>query len=132
MEELLVLKWGQFTNTRSQVDVAIRGEQLMTGTDADLIKLIQKANSNRFNIMYKTQTQSIIPKADGIYVEFKGDNAPKEGVLYDAVLLLLEEVQMGINLVLKNTNVEVNEQGLIKVDSQLRTKVPHILLLETL
>ena len=51
----------------------------MTGTDADLIKLYTKANKDRFNIMSKTQTQSIIPKQDGIYVEFKGENAPKEG-----------------------------------------------------
>ena len=115
-----------YSTLGSQVDVAIRGEQLMTGTDADLIKLYTKANSNRFNIMYKTQTQSIIPKADGIYVEFKGDNAPKEGVLYDAVLVALGRSANGNKLGLENTNVEVNEQGLIKVDSQLRTKVPHI------
>ncbi len=115
-----------YSTLGSQVDVAIRGEQLMTGTDADLIKLYTKANSNRFNIMYKTQTQSIIPKPDGIYVEFKGDNAPKEGILYDAVLVALGRSANGNKLGLENTNVEVNEQGLIKVDSQLRTKVPHI------
>ena len=115
-----------YSTLGSQVDVAIRGEQLMTGTDADLIKLYTKANANRFNIMYKTQTQSIIPKPDGIYVEFKGENAPKEGILYDAVLVALGRSANGNKLGLENTNVEVNEQGLIKVDSQLRTKVPHI------
>ena len=115
-----------YSTLGSQVDVAIRGEQLMTGTDADLIKLYTKANSNRFNIMYKTQTQSIIPKPDGIYVEFKGDNAPKEGILYDAVLVALGRSANGNKLGLENTSIEVNEQGLIKVDSQLRTKVNHI------
>ena len=74
-----------YSTLGSQVDVAIRGEQLMTGTDADLIILYTKANKDRFNIMSKTQTQSIIPKQDGIYVEFKGEDAPKEGILYDAV-----------------------------------------------
>lgn len=115
-----------YSTLGSQVDVAIRGEQLMTGTDADIIKLYTKANSNRFNIMTKTQTQSIIPKNEGIYVEFKGENAPKEGVLYDAVLVALGRSANGNKLGLENTNVEVNEQGLIKVDNQLRTKVPHI------
>ncbi|QKF73002.1 pyruvate dehydrogenase multienzyme complex, E3 component dihydrolipoyl dehydrogenase [Aliarcobacter faecis] len=115
-----------YSTLGSQVDVAIRGEQLMTGTDSDIIKLYTKANSNRFNIMTKTQTQSIIPKNEGIYVEFKGDNAPKEGILYDAVLVALGRSANGNKLGLENTNVEVNEQGLIKVDNQLRTKVPHI------
>lgn len=115
-----------YSTLGSQVDVAIRGEQLMTGTDSDIIKLYTKANSNRFNIMTKTQTQSIIPKNEGIYVEFKGENAPKEGILYDAVLVALGRSANGNKLGLENTNVEVNEQGLIKVDNQLRTKVPHI------
>ena len=115
-----------YSTLGSQVDVAIRGEQLMTGTDADLIKLYTKANKDRFNIMSKTQTQSIIPKQDGIYVEFKGENAPKEGILYDAVLVALGRSANGNKLGLENTSIEVNEQGLIKVDSQLRTKVNHI------
>jgi len=115
-----------YSTLGSKVDVAIRGEQLMTGTDKDIIKLYTKANSTRFNIMYKTQTQSIIPKQDGIYVEFKGDNAPKEGILYDAVLVALGRSANGNKLGLENTNVEVNEQGLIKVDKHLRTKIPHI------
>ena len=115
-----------YSTLGSQVDVANRGEQLMTGTDADLIKLYTKANKDRFNIMSKTQTQSIIPKQDGIYVEFKGENAPKEGILYDAVLVALGRSANGNKLGLENTSIEVNEQGLIKVDNQLRTKVNHI------
>ena len=115
-----------YSTLGSQVDVAIRGEQLMTGTDADLIKLYTKANKDRFNIMSKTQTQSIIPKQDGIYVEFKGENAPKEGILYDAVLVALGRSANGNKLGLENTSVEVDESGLIKVDNQLRTKARNI------
>ncbi|WP_121626320.1 dihydrolipoyl dehydrogenase [Poseidonibacter antarcticus] len=115
-----------YSTLGSQVDVAIRGTQLMTGTDKDLIKLYTKANKDRFNIMTKTQTESIIPKSDGVYVEFKGDNAPKEGILYDAVLVALGRSANGNKIGLENTGVEVDEKGLIKVDSQLRTKVNHI------
>ena len=115
-----------YSTLGSKVDVAIRGEQLMTGTDSDLIKLYTKANKDRFNIMSKTQTQSIIPKQDGIYVEFKGENAPKGGVLYDAVLVALGRSANGNKLGLENTSVEVDESGLIKVDSQLRTKAKNI------
>ena len=115
-----------YSTLGSQVDVAIRGEQLMTGTDADLIKLYTKANKDRFNIMTKTQTQSIIPKTEGIYVEFKGENAPKGGVIYDAVLVALGRSANGNKLGLENTSVEVDDSGLIKVDNQLRTKAKNI------
>ena len=115
-----------YSTLGSQVDVAIRGEQLMTGTDSDLIKLYTKANKDRFNIMAKTQTQSIIPKTEGIYVEFKGENAPKGGVVYDAVLVALGRSANGNKLGLENTSVEVDDSGLIKVDNQLRTKAKNI------
>jgi len=109
----------------SQVDVVIRGNQVMTGTDKDIVKIYTKSNEKRFNFMFKTQTQSIIPKADGIYVEFKGDNAP-EPQMYDAVLVAMGRTPNGLNLGLDKAGVNVNEKGMIATDNQLRTNVPHI------
>ena len=109
----------------SEVDVVIRGNQVMTGTDKDIVKVYTKANEKRFNFMFKTQTQAIIPKEDGIYVEFKGDNAP-EPKTYDAVLVAMGRSANGLKIGLENTGVEVDEKGFIKVDNQMRTKVPHI------
>ena len=115
-----------YSNLGSEVEIAIRGEQLMTGTDKDLIKIYTKANEDRFNIMYKTQTKSIIPKSEGIYVEFSGENAPASGTTYDAVLVALGRSANGNKLALENTSVEVDEQGIIKVDNQMRTKAKNI------
>ncbi len=109
----------------SEVDVVVRGPQVMTGTDKDIVKVYTKANENRFNFMFKTQTQAIIPKADGIYVEFKGDNAP-EPQTYDAVLVAMGRTPNGLKIGIENTGVEVDDKGFIKVDNQMRTKVPHI------
>jgi dihydrolipoamide dehydrogenase len=109
----------------SQVDVVIRGNQVMTGTDKDIVKIYTKSNEKRFNFMFKTQTQAIIPKADGIYVEFKGDNAP-EPQMYDAVLVAMGRTPNGLNLGLDKAGVNVNEKGMIATDNQLRTNVPHI------
>jgi dihydrolipoamide dehydrogenase len=109
----------------SEVDVVIRGPQVMTGTDKDIVKVYTKANEKRFNFMFKTQTQAIIPKEDGIYVEFKGDNAP-EPQTYDAVLVAMGRTPNGLKIGLENTGVEVDEKGFISVDNQMRTKVPHI------
>ncbi|QKF81919.1 dihydrolipoyl dehydrogenase [Halarcobacter ebronensis] len=109
----------------SQVDVVIRGPQVMTGTDKDIVKVYTKANEQRFNFMFKTQTQAIIPKEEGIYVEFKGDNAP-EPKTYDVVLVAMGRSPNGLKIGLENTNVEVDDKGFISVDNQMRTKVPHI------
>jgi len=109
----------------SQVDVVVRGPQVMTGTDKDIVKVYTKANEKRFNFMFKTQTQAIIPKQEGIYVEFKGDNAP-EPQTYDAVLVAMGRTPNGLKIGLENTGVEVDDKGFIKVDNQMRTKVPNI------
>jgi len=109
----------------SKVDVVIRGNQVMTGTDKDIVKIYTKSNEKRFNFMFKTQTQAIIPKADGIYVEFKGDNAP-EPQTYDAVLVAMGRTPNGLNLGLDKAGVNVNEKGMIATDNQLRTNVPNI------
>ena len=79
----------------SQVDVVVRGPQVMTGTDKDIVKVYTKANEDRFNFMFKTQTQAIIPKEEGIYVEFKGENAP-EPQMYDAVLVAMGRTPNGL------------------------------------
>jgi dihydrolipoamide dehydrogenase len=109
----------------SKVDVVIRGNQVMTGTDKDIVKIYTKSNEKRFNFMFKTQTQAIIPKDDGIYVEFKGENAP-EPQTYDAVLVAMGRTPNGLNLGLDKAGVNVNEKGMIATDNQLRTNVPHI------
>ncbi len=110
----------------SKVDVIIRGNQVMTGTDKDIVKVYQKANEKRFNFMFKTQAQAIIPKQEGIYVEFKGDNAPEEPQVYDAVLVAMGRTPNGLKIGLENTDVEVDEWGFINVDTQMKTKASNI------
>lgn len=110
----------------SQVDFVVRGKQLMSGTDADVVKTYTKANEKRFNLMFKTQAQSIIPKEDGIYVEFKGDKAPEGVQVYDAILVAMGRTANGLKLGLENAGVEVDEYGIIKVDNQMKTNISNI------
>ncbi|WP_419769861.1 MAG: dihydrolipoyl dehydrogenase [Candidatus Marinarcus sp.] len=110
----------------SQVDFVVRGKQLMSGTDADIVKMYTKANTHRFNIMFETQAQSIIPKQDGVYVEFKGKSAPEGAVVYDAILVAMGRSANGLKLGLDKCGVNVDEYGIIKVDNQMRTNVENI------
>ncbi len=110
----------------SQVDVVVRGPQVMTGTDKDIVKIYTKSNQKRFNFMFKTQADSIVLKDDGIHINFKGNNAPEGTQVYDVVLVAMGRTPNGLKLGLENASVNVNKKGMIATDNQLRTNVPHI------
>ncbi len=64
--------------------------------------------------------------ANGITVHFEGDNAPKEPQVYGRVLVAVGRSANGRRIAAESAGVEVNERGLIAVDKQMRTNVPHI------
>jgi dihydrolipoamide dehydrogenase len=59
-------------------------------------------------------------------VHFEGDNAPKEPQVYGRVLVAVGRSANGRRIAAERAGVEVNERGLIAVDKQMRTNVPHI------
>jgi len=100
---------------------------LMQGADRDLVKVWQKMNEHRFdNIMLKTKTVGIEAKADGIWVTFEGEKAPKEPQRYDLVLQAVGRSPNGKKIGADKAGVQVGDRGFIPVDSQMRTNVPHI------
>ncbi|WP_447296078.1 FAD-dependent oxidoreductase, partial [Acinetobacter baumannii] len=62
----------------------------------------------------------------GIYVSMEGKKAPAEAQRYDAVLVAIGRVPNGKHLDAGKAGVEVDERGFIRVDTQMRTNVPHI------
>jgi dihydrolipoamide dehydrogenase len=64
--------------------------------------------------------------AKGITVHFEGDQAPATPQVYGRVLVAVGRSANGRKLALERAGVEVSERGLIKVDKQQRTNVPHI------
>jgi dihydrolipoamide dehydrogenase len=62
----------------------------------------------------------------GITVRFDGDNAPKDPQVYGRVLVAVGRSANGRRMAAERAGVEVNERGLIAVDKQMRTNVPHI------
>jgi dihydrolipoamide dehydrogenase len=61
----------------------------------------------------------------GIEVTFEGDEAPSIGV-YDRVLVAVGRRANGDRLDADKAGVRVDERGVIEVDKQMRTNVPHI------
>jgi dihydrolipoamide dehydrogenase len=116
-----------YSSLGTRLDVVEMMDGLMQGADRDLVRVWQKLNAHRFdNIMLKTRTVSVEPRADGIWVGFEGDNAPAEPQRYDKVLVAAGRAPNGKLIGAENAGVIVTERGFIPVDKQMRTNVPHI------
>jgi dihydrolipoamide dehydrogenase len=100
---------------------------LITGCDRDLVRPLQKRMEKRFEaIMLSTKVTNIETKNDGIYVNFEGEEAPKETQVYDRILVSIGRRPNGKNIGAENAGVNVDDRGFISVDKQMRTNVPHI------
>ena len=110
-----------------QVSVVEFTKTLLPGCDRDLVKPLEKRISGRYaKIMLGTRFTRMEAGAGGITVHFEGDNAPKEPQVYGRVLVAVGRSANGRRIAAERAGVEVNERGLIAVDKQMRTNVPHI------
>lgn len=111
----------------TKVSVVEFMDGLITGCDRDLVRPLQKRMEKRFeSIMVSTKVSKLEAKADAIYVDFEGANAPKETQKYDRVLVSIGRRPNGKNIGAENAGVSVDDRGFIAVDKQMRTNVPHI------
>jgi dihydrolipoamide dehydrogenase len=111
----------------TKVSVVEFMDGLIPGADRDLVRPLQKRMEKRFeSILVSTKVSKLEAKADGIYVDFEGANAPKETQKYDRVLVSIGRRPNGKNIGAENAGVIVDERGFIAVDKQMRTNVPNI------
>lgn len=102
-------------------------DQIIPGADVDVIKPLYQRISKLYEaILLKTSVTKVEAKKDGIYVTFKGDNAPSEPQKYDKVLVAVGRTPNGKLIGAEKAGVKVDERGFISVDNQMRTNVSHI------
>ncbi|QNN47656.1 dihydrolipoyl dehydrogenase [Thermomonas brevis] len=100
--------------------------QLIPGADADLVKpLADRLKKQGVAIHLKTKVVEAKAQKNGIACSFEGDSIP-EGKLFDRVLVAVGRSANGGKLDAEKAGVRVGERGLIAVDAQMRTSVPHI------
>jgi dihydrolipoamide dehydrogenase len=110
-----------------QISVVELTKTLLPGCDRDLVKPLEKRISSRYaKIMLGTRFTQMEAGANGITVHFEGDNAPKEPQVYGRVLVAVGRSANGRRIAAERAGVDVDERGLIAVDKQMRTNVPHI------
>jgi dihydrolipoamide dehydrogenase len=101
-------------------------DSLMPGTDKDLLRPFLKIVKPRYEeIMVSTKVTGMQAKEAGIEVSFEGKDAPENGV-YERVLVAIGRRANGDRLEAARAGVKVDERGIIAVDKQMRSNVPHI------
>ncbi|MDO5610926.1 MAG: dihydrolipoyl dehydrogenase [Pseudomonadota bacterium] len=110
----------------SEVTVVEFAAQLIPGADPDLVKpLAARLKAQGVNVHLKTKVSEASAQKNGITCTFEGESIP-DTKLYDRVLVAVGRSANGGKLDAEKAGVKVGERGLIPVDSQMRTNVPHI------
>ncbi len=109
-----------------RVTVVELGDGLMPGTDRDLVRPLQKRIEKRYErILLKTKVAKLAVLPEGLRATFDGPDAPEPQV-FDRVLVAVGRSANGNACNAAVTGVSVSPRGIIEVDKQMRTNVPHI------
>ena len=109
-----------------RVTVVELSDGLMPGTDRDLVRPLQKRIEKRYErIMLSTKVAKLEALAEGLRATFDGPDAP-EPQLFDRVLVSVGRSANGNAANVAAAGVAVSPRGIIAVDKQMRTNVPHI------
>jgi dihydrolipoyl dehydrogenase len=108
----------------SKVSVVELLDALIPGCDKDLVKPLQKRIEKRYEaIRLGTKVEGVEATDDGLKVSFGGDGEPQT---FDRILLAVGRRPNGGKLGADAAGVDVDDDGYIRVDQQMRTNVPHI------
>ncbi len=117
---------GVYSALGTDVSVVELMDTLMPGTDQDLLRPFLKIVKPRYeSIMVATKVTGMRSTVPGIEVSFEGKNAPSIGI-FDRVLIAVGRRANGDKLDAEKAGVNFSEHGVIDVDKQMRTNVPHI------
>ena len=101
-------------------------DTLMPGTDPDLVLPFYKIVKKRYeNIHLNTRVSKIEALKTGIKVRFER----KEGTtseVFDRILVAIGRRSNAFDVGLEAAGIDFNEQGIVKVDKEMKTNKPHI------
>jgi dihydrolipoamide dehydrogenase len=109
-----------------RVTVVELSDGLMPGTDRDLVRPLQTRIEKRYErILLSTKVANLEAHSSGLRAAFEGPDAPQPQE-FDQVLLAVGRTANGNAINAAAAGVAVSPRGLIAVDKQMRTNVPHI------
>jgi dihydrolipoamide dehydrogenase len=109
-----------------EVTVVELSDGLMPGTDRDLVRPLQKRIEKRYQkILLNTKIAKLEELPAGLRATFTGPDSPEPQV-FDRVLIAVGRTANGNAVNAAAAGVTVSDRGIIVVDKQMRTNVPHI------
>ena len=109
-----------------KVSVVELTDTLMPGVDRDLVRPLEKRIAARYSEILKgTRVTEVVAEDAGLRVTFDGTGAPKSQV-FSRILVAVGRSANGIRIDATKAGIAVTDQGIIPVDRQMRTNVPHI------
>lgn len=109
----------------SKLTVVELTPELMPGTDADLVKPLQRRIAKRYEAIHlATRVKQVDIADDALVAHFEGEHSGKAE--FDRVLVAVGRSPNGGGIKAEAAGVEVSERGFIAVDGAMRTNVPHI------
>lgn len=128
-ERLLVIGGGYigaelgsvYASLGSKVILVEKGDRLMPGADKELVDILADRLSAIFDhIHYNTTVKEMDETETEVRVVFKGDIEKKEGD-FDRVLVAIGRSPNSEELGLDATGIQLDDNGYIQVDEQMRT-----------
>lgn len=111
----------------SDVALVEAERQLLTGVDPDLVRPLQRRLDKRYAAIWtETRVARIDAKPDALHVRFSGPKAPATEESFDRVLVAVGRRASGDTIRPEAAGVQVDARGVIPVDAQRRTNVPHV------
>ena len=91
-----------------------------------MVRPLERRIKGRYEAIYKgVGVTGVVAEEAGLRVSFEGNGAP-EPQLYGKVLVAVGRAANGGKIGAELAGVKVAERGVIPVDKQMRTNVPHI------
>jgi dihydrolipoamide dehydrogenase len=110
----------------SKLSVVELTPQLMPGADPDLVRPLEKRLKARYEqILLNTKVTACSAMPAGLEVTFEDANGQRTDT-FDRVLVAVGRSSNGKRIGLENADIEVSDRGIIPVDKQLRTNLPHV------
>ncbi len=111
----------------TEVSVVEMMPQLVPGADKDLVKVLAQRVKKQFKqVMLETKVAGMEDTGDGVKVSLEAKDGQVTEQTYSKVLVAIGRRPTTAGLGLENTQVKVNEQGFIDIDSQCRTAEANI------
>lgn len=113
-----------YSSLGSQITVVELMQQLISGVDNDIVKVLQQYNAKKIaQILLSTKVSKIEAKPDGLWVTFNTQAEPRR---FDRILVAVGRTPNGKSIDAEKAGVNVNEKGFIPIDKQMRTNISHI------